>query len=441
MTRVTVGDDDGKTSLRVSMARESSPTWLSPAPPADLRQPGIIRSLLGNGKVALSIVGQEQDGRYVPVRSEAEVATLADAIRRPTRLPILLIHTRTRPAMAVARHVALRLVGLVRVVTLDFRASRALDVLLPGFAPPWSGARLVWSDAAARTLPFEDRQVNAADPDVLRGQLMRVLAPVSVLARGVDQAYREARSAEIADRDRDARARSMHALAQGSPHLQIEALQEELETARASANTWEQLARDEEERANLLTAQVSQLPELEAQVEQLTIALRASRPPAGDELVDDDPWSTLPDLVTGDSDSAEDLFLHLTDATSGHIVFTTQAASIWKKSSYPFPDEMTECLTKLAHAAATLYDGTDRNLPHLDNWFRENFDLKVALQDDTIERNAKLRYFDYEGKTYDRTPHVKVRDHTAPTQVGRIHFALDSDKSRLIVAHVGVKLY
>lgn len=441
VTRVTLGQGDGDSSVRVSMGRESSPTWLSPAPPADLRQPGVVRSLLLNEKVSLSIVGQEQDGRYIQVRTDVEVATLAEAIGQSTRLPILLIHTRTRPALAVARHAASRLVGLVRVVTLDFRATRALGVERPGFAPPWSSARLIWSDPTARTVQFEERQVNAEDPDLMRGQLMRLLAPISVLARGLDKAYREARGAEIADRDRDTRARTAHALAQGTPHLQIEALQAEVEAARASADEWQQLARDEEERTNLLTAQIGRLPELEAQVEQLNIALRAVRPPSDDDAVDDDPWSSLPDLVTGDSDSAEDLFLHLSDATSGRIAFTPQAASSWKKSSYPFPHEMGECLIKLAHAAATLYDGTERNLPHLDTWLRENFDLKVALQDDTIEKNSKLRHFAYEGKSYDKTPHVKVRDYAAPTQVGRIHFALDSDKRRLIVAHVGLKLY
>lgn len=442
VTRVTVGQTGAATTVRVSMARESSPIWLSPAPAADIRQPGIVRSLLENDQIILSIVGQEQDARYIQVRTDPEVRTLAAAIQKPTRLPILLIHTRTLPALAMARQVAGKLVGLVRVVTLDYRASRALDAELPGYAPPRAGARLIWSDPSARSITFDDSRVNADDPDILRSDLMRLLAPVSVLARGLDHAYREARRAEILDRDRDARARAEKAAAEGDLVAEAAALRAEASAARASADEWQRLATDEEQRADRFQAQAGKVPDLEAQIEQLTIALHAI-PPAfeQDDSAETDPWDGLPELVSGDSDSAEDLFLHLEDASSGHIAFTDRAVSTWKKCKYPFSDEMTECLIKLARVAAALYDGTERSYPHLDTWMRDEFDLKVSLQDDTIEKNSKMRYFDYDGATHDRTPHVKVRDHAPQSQVGRIHFALHHEGQRLIVDHVGLKLY
>jgi hypothetical protein len=441
VTRLTLGQLDSGTTVRVSMARESSPTWLSPAPPADLRQPGVIRSLLEDDQIVLSIVGQLQDGRYLQVRTDAEVATLVDAIRKPSRLPILLVHTRTLPALAAARTAAAKLVGLVRVVTLDYRASRALDADLPGYAPPLAGARLVWSDPSAPTVSFDESQVSSADSDTLRAQLMRLLAPVSVLARGLDRAYREARRAEIAHQDRDARARTEHALAEGDASAQIEALRDELAAARAGADDWQQLAAEEEQRADRFQMEAGKVPALEAKIEQLTIALRAVSMPGDAEATEEDPWAVLPGLVTGDAPSAENLFLHLADAAAGRIVFTDRAASSWKKSKYPFPDEMAECLTKLARVAVALYDGSDRNYPHLDTWIRDEFDLKVALQDDKIEKTSKIRYFDYEGAAHDRTPHVKVRDYAPPSQVGRIHFALEPENRRLIVDHVGLKLY
>lgn len=442
VTRVTVGRIGSAATVRVSMARESSPIWLSPAPAAEIRQPGIVRSLLENNQIILSIVGQEQDGRYIQVRTDPEVRTLASAIQKPTRLPILLIHTRTLPALATARQVAGKLAGLVRVVTLDYRASRALDVELPGYAPPHAGARLIWSDPSALSVTFDPPRVNADDPDILRANLMRLLAPVSVLARGLDQAFREARRAEIVDRDLDARSRAEHAAAKGDLVAEAEALRAEASAARASAEEWQRLATDEEQRADRFQTQAGKVSALEAQIEQLTIALHAV-PPASEhhDTTERDPWSGLPELVSGDSDSAEDLFLHLEDAASGHIAFTDRAASTWKKCKYPFSDEMTVCLIKLARVAAVLYDGNERSYPHLDTWMRDEFDLKVSLQDDTIEKNSKMRYFDYDGAVHDRTPHVKVRDHAPPSQVGRIHFALHHEGQRLVVDHVGLKLY
>ncbi|MFE3289408.1 hypothetical protein [Rhodococcus sp. NPDC059234] len=441
VTRLTLGHIGTETTVRVSMARESSPTWLSPAPPADLWQPGVIRSLLENDQIVLAINGQIQDGRYLQVRDDAEVSTLAEAIRTPSRLPILLVHTRTLPALKASRESAAKLVGLVRVVTIDYRALRTLDAEIPGFAPPFAGARLIWSDPSARTVSFDEQQLNSENSDLLRAHLMRLLAPTSVLARGLDRAFREARRAEVADQDRSARARTAHALAEGNTSAQIEALQDELSAVRSGAYEWQQLATDEEDRASRFQAQAEKVPTLEAEIEQLKVALQASITPPDAARPEEDPWATLPPLITGDAFSAENLFLHLQDAGSGHILFTDRAATTWKKSKYPFPDEMAECLTKLTRVAATLYDDQDRTYPHLDTWMRDEFDLKVALQDDRIEKNAKLRDFEYDGRTHNRTPHVKVRDHTAPSQVGRIHFALDSGNRRIIVDHVGLKLY
>lgn len=444
VTRLTLGKIAATTTVRVSMARETSPTWLSPAPPADLRQPGAIRSLIDNENVELVISGQLQDGRYLQVRGDAEVDTLAAAIRSRSRLPILLVHTRTLPALAAARIAAAKLVGLVRVVTLDYRASRGLEMMLPGYAPPRAGARLVWSDASAPTVTFDESQLNAEDSDALRARLMRLLAPVSVLSRGLDRAYREARRAEIVQKDREARAQTEHALAAGNASTQVEALQNELAYARESTEEWQQLATAEEQRANRFHAEAEKVPALEARIEQLMVALRGlpgttdGGPPSEEE---DEAWTTLPELATGDVASAENLFLHLEDAASGRIIFTERAPVSWKKSKYPFSAEMTDCLVKLARVATVLYDETERSYPHLDTWIREEFDLKIALQDDTIEKNSRLRDFDHDGKTYNRSPHVKVRDYTAPSQVGRIHFALDYENRRMIVDHVGLKLY
>lgn len=63
------------------------------------------------------------------------------------------------------------------------------------------------------------------------------------------------------------------------------------------------------------------------------------------------------------------------------------------------------------------------------------------MSDDEIEKRPKIRDFVYERTVYNRTPHVKVRDAAPRQQVGRIHFALDGEKQRLIVDWVAVKLH
>lgn len=438
VTRLTLGQIDSNSTIRISMARETSSAWLSPAPPADLRQPAIIRTLASNERIELSIRGQQQDGRYLQVRADAESKALVDSIQSTTRLPILLIHTRTLPALAAAKTVAAKLVGLVRVVTVDYRALRAVHDQSPAFAPPIAGARLIWSDASAPTVAFSQTEINIDEPELLRARLMRLLSPLSVLARGVDTAYRKVRQAELIEREHATREQSRHALEQGDAASQIQALQDELDAVRASAEEWQQLAMDEEHRAERFQSQAEKVPALEAQIQQLALALRSTTD--FDER-ESDPWEEFPTLEVGDSDSAEGLFLRLTDAASGHIAFTKRAASSWKKCKYPFPEEMTECLVKLSKVAATLYDGTSRNIPHLDIWIRDEFDLKVALQDSVIEKDTRLKNFDFENTRHDRTPHVKVSDNAPLSQVGRIHFALDTKNRRLIVDHVALKLY
>ena len=68
-------------------------------------------------------------------------------------------------------------------------------------------------------------------------------------------------------------------------------------------------------------------------------------------------------------------------------------------------------------------------------WVSEDFSLDVALQDSTYTNDE----FEFEGGTLSRLPHVKIDDAVAPNEVGRIYFAIDSERSRLVVDWFGVK--
>lgn len=175
---------------------------------------------------------------------------------------------------------------------------------------------------------------------------------------------------------------------------EVAALRAEVSSLRASADDWEQLAIDEQERADHLQFQAGLVPGLKAQIDQMGIALLAAQSRyEKDDTTDTGRWEGLPQLVSGDRESAVDLFRHLEDASNGRVVFTDRAASTWKKCKYPFPGEMAECLIKLARVAEALYQSTGCSYPHLHTWIRENYDLAVSLNDDTIEKDPKKRYF------------------------------------------------
>lgn len=55
--------------------------------------------------------------------------------------------------------------------------------------------------------------------------------------------------------------------------------------------------------------------------------------------------------------------------------------------------------------------------------------------------NAKKDRFTFEGREYSRLPHLKLDDHTNPSEVGRVYFAHDAQSKRFVVDHVGLKLY
>jgi hypothetical protein len=440
LTRVTLSMESGQSSLRVSMSHDVPTSWLSPIPSADLRQPGVIRSFLDDTRIALRIEQQKQDGQYIQIRSDAEVETLARALEDKTRLPILLIHTRTLQAVASARTTAAKLVGLARTVTLNYSALSKLDQLVPGSAPPYAGARLLWSDRSIQTLTLGSSDVNNSDTDFIRRQLMQRIAPISALTRGTDHAYRRARQAQTSARRDAADARLNDAKSHGDTVDQVNELQAtvlELRQENEELMAWV-------DEAATHTAQFEDLaesiPAMKAQIEQLNVALLAQQQETVVAIAED-PWEHIPPLERGSGPSAQALFSKLDELTSGRLVFTHRSEASWKKIKYPYPDEMGSALVTLARVAMKLYDGSPETMPHLDQWIHQKFGLKIALQDDTIQKTKSLRYFNYDGQRYDRTPHIKVRDAAPKQEVGRIHFALDSEEGRIIVDHVGVKLY
>ncbi|KRF44600.1 hypothetical protein ASH01_11450 [Terrabacter sp. Soil811] len=436
-TRVTVSEVCGRTAFRVGMSREFSGGALTPVRDTSVFQPGVVRAAAMDEQLVLRIGGQRIDERFAMVRSAEEACELVAALRDPARLPVLLVHLRTLAGRDAAFVASRKLIGLVRVVTLNYTTREAVEAAIPGLLVPFGGAQLVWSDLGASGISVSSVQIQKAGREVLRDALMPRLAPVSALARGTDEGWRQARRAaqRAARMDADARLR----LAQEAADVgaQSEALEEKVRLLEAELADTQALAEAYSAEADDLRALARSAEDLRAQVEYWRGQYLAQYAPEGD--ADVDPWEQIPDLVAATDPT--DTFLALTDASESRIVFTEAAERSWKRISYPHPDDMTAALTALARAAHKLYSEDAGPMGHVDEWFKTGFGLNISTADDTIEKNKAMRYFDFADKRRDQTPHVKVRDAVKPNEVGRIHFAFDKDGCRLIVNHVALKLY
>lgn len=427
VTRVTIGEIDERTSLRVSMGRETSSVWLTPVAAGELRQPALVRQVAGDTDLELRVSGQRQGTRYERAASRTEAEEVARALKMSTRLPVVLLHARAPDDWATARSLANGLVGLSTVVTVNRLAAETIAEQLPAVSLPYGGAAVVWSDPTARPLIFPSAQLASLPEHGLRDRLFRQLGDLSVYGRGADVAYRDARSSAQTTARTQAEERIAAAAVAQDFEGQVRELSSELARERGDREFWEGEAAALHERVSQLATAASQADYWREQYE----AAQAANQEA-------DLWQYVPVLqpkVAGPTFDALD------KASSGRIVFTSDAEKSWRKSGYPRPEEMTQQLVALARAACRLYEAASTSMPRLDTWFKTEFGLNVSTNDDTIEKDKRLRYFWFEDVQRDQVPHVKVDDHVKPNEVGRIHFALDPEEGRFIVNHVGLKLY
>lgn len=73
----------------------------------------------------------------------------------------------------------------------------------------------------------------------------------------------------------------------------------------------------------------------------------------------------------------------------------------------------------------------------LKDWCQEHYQFEISLHDGKLV-DAKQHRFVYDGFELSREPHVKVDDYKDPSRCGRIYFAVDSERSRFVVDHIGL---
>ncbi|MBC7403238.1 MAG: hypothetical protein H7279_08725 [Microbacteriaceae bacterium] len=361
---------------------------------------------------------------------------LADILSSSDRLPMILIHVRSPESWDAARLLSSRLIGLVRVITLNHATSRLLANVMPPIDVPFGGAHLVWSEVSAQGVTLRADELAALGGEGVRARFMPRLAALSALARGIDDGWRAARQAAQDEALAEVGEQILRAKEDRNVEAELAAFNSQTKQLRLQVGEWRDLAENEEIRANRFEALASEVDTARRESTYWRTQYQSLVDTAPASEID--PWSNIPRLIA--STNPEATFRALEDAADEHIVFTDAASRSWKSIDYPDPEDMTLKLELLALAAAALYGDAPLVIGHLDDWLKLR-GLNVAMTDDTIRKKKNIRYFDHDGTAYDQMPHVKVKDGVKPDHVGRIHFALDKDRRRLVVNHVALKLY
>ncbi|MFJ4679110.1 hypothetical protein [Kitasatospora sp. NPDC088783] len=437
VTRITVSRGPLKAGLRVAMGREVLDGWLTgPAEVKRLAQPGLVGSVLRDPALELTVLGQKADGRYERIQDDAAARVLVDALAERTRLPIAIVWPQADQGWQAASRLAGHLAGLAQVVTVNSLVAGIVRRGAPEVVVPSGGAALIWPSLAGAPLSCSREELEEGRGEKVRAQWVELLGDVSVTARGTDAGWARARRATQQAAALRAEAALIRARQSGDKQQEIEALATTIEGLREEVALWVgefeqvEIERDKYKEEAADAAQALQ----EARYwREMYEKARSST------VAEADPWERVPPLRARDAAAT---YRALEAAAEQRVVFTEAAARTWKNSHYPYLQEMTDYLVRLARAAVDLYSGEPgRSLPQLDDWFAEEHGLTVAMSDQYLKTRRALREFKFDGKTHDSTPHVKVRDATSPNEVGRIYFALDASVGRLIIDHVGAKKY
>lgn len=437
-TTITTSTDPGtggvSTHLRVALGREVTSGRLAPALVPDLGRPALVGAVVTDPRLARTCDGQDVDGRLPVVRTAEQAADLVAAVREPARLPVLVVSPQDQGAWGLARRAASELVGLARVVVVaSHEASDVLADQLPDLPVPRGGARLLWPALTRHHHPvYTPEQVAAQDPPLVP-VLFRTLAAVSVVARGRDDGWTRARQAAQRSEAQQARERVDAARRSGDRAAELTALDEETGALRTEVEAWTAECQLLTDQVEALTVQSEALAALQYEVEHLRERCAALEAAAAPSALD---WEDAPEL---DPRDAKPLFTFLERASGGACVFTANAAKVWRKSKFAFPDKMREVLVALARASSDYAAHRGDVEGRMAEWFRGGYHLELALTDTKLELSKRAR-FTYEGVDLEAVPHIKLGDAKQPRECGRVYFAWTADPSRFVVNHVGCHL-
>ncbi|MCD0445830.1 hypothetical protein LO763_19665 [Glycomyces sp. A-F 0318] len=410
---LTAADHASETSFRVVLGRRSDGR-LTPARVDDLKPPRALRAVMADSALSCTD-GSDHVTAAVTNVLTAQVRGICDWLTDlQRRLPVLVISA-MRPSGAsatLAHSAADQLTGLAHVVVIS--GWLALDAFNQGRSDHdrlvRDAGRLYWPDMDARH-PWWDATALHGNHEELLARLTRMITPFSVVARGRDQLWDAVRAADDAA-----------------------ALDDLAETEAARANRFKALLDDERaQNLELLEENVR----LEQQIRSLQVEIEnrdAQQAYAASASVA--PESGTPAPTRDFTEQWE----RWEARSEGALVFTERAKSSWADCVYEDFEGMWGALDALVGLARE-WRSVDGNVgQRLEDWIRERTALKYAHSDEGLRR-AGLDTFTFDERSLDRTPHIKLDDHTKPNKVGRIYFALDNVGRQWVVDHVGLKLH
>ena len=435
VTSITIAEiDQDRTTFRIALGKDAVSDVLAPAEQASIYVPGILGNALRDSNLAFSALGQRVDTSFSKIDSDEKLSIVLDALRQPRKLPILVIDTVNKEKLGLAKMAVRPLVGMAQVLCLPANSFiNRFNMHFPEYAIPYSGARLIWPNVEARANYFDSEDLDSHEKVI--EQLKRILFRASAFSRNWDSqwvaAQNLARDFELRKKTQEFEANLQRVQSQGNKDEEIELLTELLAETTAELRT----LRHEHD------AYISEFGKLEDVEAQLRIQesqtaywmeLANSK-----QLIGEPTWDEVPDCSDGNFDS---LFEALERVSGGALVFTSNARRSWNQDQRPEVETMQTVLKRLASAAVEWRSADSRVGESIDRWLQSRLGKIVPMQDKTLE-NLGLANFEFDGATHRRTPHVKVKDATDPSRVARIYFAIDHSNLRIIVDHVGLKLY
>jgi hypothetical protein len=143
---------------------------------------------------------------------------------------------------------------------------------------------------------------------------------------------------------------------------------------------------------------------------------------------DDDSQEEEDDIIPSEVRSWGEIAEYLPELSGPGFHITDRALDCADGSGrYPHPNAMWRALKALEKVGRAYNEmGAELDM-RFEQFARQLGGIEVALQDN----DYCDCWFQYEGKPYQRLPHVKVDDAKAPNEVGRIYFALDRRRSAL----------
>lgn len=133
-------------------------------------------------------------------------------------------------------------------------------------------------------------------------------------------------------------------------------------------------------------------------------------------------------------------FETLSVASNGAIIFTAHCVRTWGealKRGYSDASVMETALIRLAMLSMDYASKRSAIGSSLVDYAKKKYSIEVIMGD----RKLPKKEFLFEGKSFSQEPHLRADSGPTFDELGRVHFGIDQENSRLIVNVVGSKQY